>query len=93
MTHLNRTSIAFAGEERLMILRGQVHVVIREGLLVGGPVKSLVFRAPEKVDRIAPDLTFGHILMIGGASGAAEARTVAVVGTVAAADPRRDVVQ
>lgn len=76
-----------------MILCGQVHVVVREGLLVGGPVKSLILRAPEKIDRIAPDLTFGHVLVAGGASGAAEARAVAVVGIVAAADPRRDVVQ
>lgn len=76
-----------------MILCGQVHVVVREGLLVGGPVKSLILRAPEKIDRIAPDLTLGHILVARGAPGAAEARTIAIVGAVAAADPRRDVVQ
>lgn len=91
--HPNRTSVAFAGKECLMILCGQVHVIVREGLLVGSPVKSLILRAPEKIDRIAPDLTLGHILVTRGASGAAQARTIAIVGAVAAADPWRDVVQ
>lgn len=76
-----------------MILCGQVHVVVREGLLVSGPVKSLILRTPEKIDRIAPDLTLGHILVIRGASGAVETRTIAIIGAVTAADPRRDVVE
>jgi len=91
--HLDRTSIPFASKECLMILCRQVHVVVRERLLVGGPVKSLILRAPEKIDRIAPDLTLGHVLVTRGAPGVVEARTIAIISAIAAADPRRDVIQ
>lgn len=86
--YLDRTSITFTGKECLMILCGQIHVIVCEGLLIGGPVKPLILRAPEKIDRIAPDLTLGHVLMARGASGAIQTRTIAIVSAVAAADPR-----
>lgn len=61
--HSDRTSVTFASKECLMILCGQIHVIVRERFLIGGPVKPLIFCAPEKIDRIAPDFTVGHILM------------------------------
>lgn len=87
------TCIALASEERLMILSRQIHVVVREGLLVGGPVKSLILRTPEQINRIAPDFTLRDILLVRGTAGAVQARVVAVISAVTSADPRRDMIQ
>lgn len=76
-----------------MILGGQIHIVVSEGLLVGGPIKPLILRTPEQINRIAPDFALRHILLIRGSAGAVQARAVAVISAVTAADPRRDMIQ
>lgn len=44
---LSFAGITVASEEGLMVLSRQIHVVVSQRLLVGCPVKSLVFTAPE----------------------------------------------
>jgi len=77
-----------------MILCRQIHVIVRQGFLAGCPVESLILRTSEQIDRIAPDLTLRYVLLIRGTSArVVDARVVVVVGTVAATDPRRDVIE
>ena len=49
--------VVFAGEKGLVVLSRQVHIVIRQRLLVGGVCKALVLGAPEQVHGIPPHLT------------------------------------
>lgn len=45
-----------------MILRRQIHIVERERFLLRGPIKPLILGTPQQVQRIAPNLTFRHVL-------------------------------
>lgn len=50
--------VVLAREERLVVLRRQVHVVVGERLLVRGVREALVLRATEQVHRVPPNFTF-----------------------------------
>ena len=51
-------SVRFTGEERLMILGRQIHVIVSEGFLALGPGEALVLRPPEQIKGVSPNLTF-----------------------------------
>ena len=51
------SGVVLTGEEGLMILSGEVHVVVRQRLFVGGVCETLVLGAPEKVHRVPPHFT------------------------------------
>ena len=53
--------IRLACEERLVVLRGEVHVVVGERLLLGLALEPLVLRAAEQVQRVPPNLALGNL--------------------------------
>lgn len=57
---LGPARVALAREEGLVVLGAQVHVVVRERLLVRGPVEALVLGTAEQVERVAPHLALGN---------------------------------
>ena len=67
----------------MMILGRKIHVVVGQRLLLGGLLEALILRAPEEVERVAPDLALRHR---GGAGGGG-------LGRVAPAQPGGDVVE
>lgn len=54
------TRICFAGEKRLVILGGEIHVVVRKGLLFRRLLKTLIFGTTKQVQRVPPDLALGY---------------------------------
>lgn len=52
------SSIRFTSKKCLMILSGEVHIVISQGIFAGGPKQALIFRATKKTVRISPDFAF-----------------------------------
>ena len=76
------TCISFTGEECLVVLGGEVHVVVGEWLLLGGLLEPLVLGAAEQVEGVPPHLALRH-----------RGRAGRGLRGVAATQPRRDMVQ
>ena len=85
---LGFAGVRLAGEEGLMVLGREIHVVVGQRLLFSRALKPLIFGASKQIQRIAPNFALGHRI---------RRRTRApgdpVFVGVAAAQPGADVVQ
>ena len=56
------TGISIASEERLMILCGQIHVIVRQGLFLRRFLEPHVLGTTKQVQRVPPNFAFRHRL-------------------------------